>query len=423
MWRLSFFFAFRYLFERRRPTFIHTLSWISMGMVAVGAFALVLGVSVFNGMEQMLRGHYARFEPDITLRKVNRTRFAYTDSLEKQWILYDEVEAYSPVIEDYALVRHGSTSIVAKIKGVRPSYWISMPLREYVYPRGQGLGENPPQALMGQGVQYKLRISGAALGTRRATLDLVYPTPAISVHQKALYRQQEVQGSAVFRTEQSPDEEYILVPLSLARTLFGASEKGCGSVEIRLKSGTDVENFARVLSRSLSTFSSLEEGGSMAWEVLTREALHTNLYKILRIEKAFVFLAFGFILMIGSLSLFFAFIMMYLSKRKDFSVLRALGCRPYVLGLIVFLQAMMVSFGGGIIGIGGALLAGYLQQRFGWVSLSASGVYAVPYPVLTEFSDVLWVLCTLIVLMGGASLRPMLLAIRSDKKVLARYLR
>ena len=118
MWRLSFFFAFRYLFERRRPTFIHTLSWISMGMVAVGAFALVLGVSVFNGMEQMLRGHYARFEPDITLRKVNRTRFAYTDSLEKQWILYDEVEAYSPVIEDYALVRHGSTSIVAKIKGV-----------------------------------------------------------------------------------------------------------------------------------------------------------------------------------------------------------------------------------------------------------------------------------------------------------------
>ena len=72
---LPVFIARRYFFSRRKRSFISWLSLLAMLGVGVGTMALVVVLSVFNGMEDLNRQLFKSAEADLTVQPIEGKRF------------------------------------------------------------------------------------------------------------------------------------------------------------------------------------------------------------------------------------------------------------------------------------------------------------------------------------------------------------
>ena len=406
---VALFLAIRYLLPRSKRTFIHRLSLLSIGMVSAGALALVVGVSAFNGMETFLIQSVTRGDPDLLLRLKTQERFVYTPLLQQQLQEQPSIRAHSPVLTDHALVRHNNTEVIARVKGIQATCLAQSPWQSYVYPDNLPLDElnsDPPQAVLGIGLQQHLQFP-LFQDSPIARLELIYPTQVIGFDLRKLYRTLSVVGTGVFVTQSELDETLLLIPWQQAQILFDAPNT-CDALDIYLHNPA----LANDVIRSLA----MDE----RYELLKPASVHKELYQLLRIEKFFVFVAFGFILAVGFFGLFFSLTMLYVSKRKDLQLLAALGAKPFTCAKIFIYQSILLALGGGTIGIGLALGICWLQGRFGWILLSSQGSYDIPYPVLVQVKDLLWVALTLLLLAVVAAIRPAIqaskLALRSIPK-------
>ncbi len=73
---LPLFFAWRYLFAKKTHNAINIITLVSAAGVAVGAMALVVVLSVFNGLEKLVLSLFNSFHPDIeiTMRRARHFR-------------------------------------------------------------------------------------------------------------------------------------------------------------------------------------------------------------------------------------------------------------------------------------------------------------------------------------------------------------
>ncbi len=397
------FLAKRYFSSITRRTFVHRLSLLSMGMVLVGAMALVVGVSAFNGMEAFIRDVVCRAEADILLRRRDQQRFVYSDSLQQQLKQTPNVRAFGPVLADYALVRYETQQSIAKIKGVDVLVLEKTGWQDYVYPYDlswASLQQTPYKALLGGGMQQTLQMPLQSEET--PILQLIYPTEKVSFDLRKLYSTASVTGAGIFVLQSELDDEMIIVPWQVTQQLFGATQQ-CNSIDIYLHEGADID--ATIAAIGIGT----------PYELLRPEVLHQSLYRLLRIEKFFVFLAFGFILAVAFLGLFFSHTMLYLNKQSDLRLLHALGA-PVSTGAKVLLYHSAYTVGiGGSIGIGIGLGLCWLQDSFGFITLSQQGRYALPYPVVVRAADVLRIIGIMVLLTGIALVQPAVMAVRKAR--------
>ena len=78
---LSIFIARRYLFSKKKQNAINIISIISMVGVAIGTTALIVVLSVFNGIDTLLTEATDSFTPDLTIStaKGKKLRAAFED--------------------------------------------------------------------------------------------------------------------------------------------------------------------------------------------------------------------------------------------------------------------------------------------------------------------------------------------------------
>jgi len=79
---LSLFVARRYFLSRRKKNFINVISVLSMVGVAFATAALIIVLSVFNGLEVLLRSLYSSFDPEIKIEATKGKSF----SVDEAWL-------------------------------------------------------------------------------------------------------------------------------------------------------------------------------------------------------------------------------------------------------------------------------------------------------------------------------------------------
>ena len=130
---LSYFIAARYFRSKKKRNFITVLSTISMIGVAVGTMALVIVMSVFNGLEDLIRGLFASFDAELKVEAVLGKSFE-VDSLWLDGIQNVEgVAVLTEVIEDNALLDYNGNQLVATIKGVSDNFFGAGPFFQRVF--------------------------------------------------------------------------------------------------------------------------------------------------------------------------------------------------------------------------------------------------------------------------------------------------
>jgi lipoprotein-releasing system permease protein len=399
---LSFFVARRYLFSRRKTNFINYISVLSTICVAFITAALIIVLSVFNGLEDLLRSLNNAFDPEIKIEARAGKSFEISEALIKKIGAVSGVSLVTEVIEDYAYLRYRDANQAVTMKGVSDNFIEQNRIPEENIVEGElKLKEGDVNfAVVGRGIQFTLSI---AINEPLYPLQVYYIKngKVSTFDQSSMYVKQNIIPAGAFSIVQSFDENYIIVPLKFAQDLLSYGNKRT-SLEIKTETGVDLYRVEDALQRELGE----------SFNVLNPEEQHKDLYTLLRIEKLFAFLALTLLLLIGSINIFFNLMMLALDKKKDISILSAMGAnRGQIRNIFIAEGALIGLFGV----VGGLLLGGifcWIQLQYGIISMGMENSITQGYPVKVKFTDFIWVFGVVSVVTFAISSHPARLASR-----------
>jgi lipoprotein-releasing system permease protein len=395
--RFSFRIARRYLFSKKSHNAINVISGISSAGVAVGTMALVIVLSVFNGFEQLFTGLFSDFDPELKITLTEGRHFSVNTPEMKQLRNHASVDVFSEVVQENALLRFKDKQMPALIKGVdekdfRALTHIDSILFEGEFQLYDGAFE---RAVAGLGV-------ASTLGLGSYYIDPLYIyAPKRNERINMLRPENSFVESAVFMAgifsiqQNEYDNQYVLVSLNLARELFDYASHEVTSVELKLKPGVDLQKTKKELVAIIG----------QEFQVKDRFEQQESYFAIMRIEKWITFLILSFILLIATFNVIGALSMLIIDKKADIITLRNLGADRQLIQQIFLLEGWMISAVGAVAGmvIGGGL--SLLQEHFGIIRLGA-GYIIDKYPAVTQFSDLLIVFSTVVVMGFLAALYP-----------------
>lgn len=367
--------------------------------VAVGTMALVIVLSVFNGLEGLIKSLYASFDAELKVEASRGKSFEVSEEWLERIRLTPGVEVLTEVIEDNALFRFGENQLVATIKGVSDNFLEQGRFEQGMFAGEMSLGtDTKPFALVGRGVSYYLLID---LENEFDLLQAYYPKAprAGSIDPSSMYNRETLRPVGIFSIEKQFDDEYIIVPLDFAQRLMNYGDKRT-ALEIKVSPGHDIKKVKRILRTQLG-----EE-----FTVKDTDEQHASLLMTIRLEKLFVFLTLTFILAVASFNIFFSLSMLAIEKKKDIAVLFAMGATRNLIKAIYMKEGAIIALSGALIGLVIGFVVCWLQDTFGIVSLGVTSSVVDSYPVKMQLSDFLFTSLSVIVITFLASYRPALIA-------------
>jgi lipoprotein-releasing system permease protein len=392
----SLFIAKRYFFSKSKASFISLISRIAMISVGVEVMALVLILSVFNGLEEFQKGLFNTFDPDLKIVQAKGDRFQLTATQVKSISQLSGVKFVNPILEDQGLIRFQQKQLVVRMKGVDPSYLSAGRLKNQVVEGDYFIesGEHP-FALVGIGVFLAM---GMSFDNVFEPIEAWYPNHSqlkrAALNENAI-RRNFFFPSGVLEVEQNFDNQTVIVPLDWMEELVGVPGYR-SAYEIMLAPNTDDQAIKNQIQTILGS----------TYRVQTRNEQHAILLKAIKIEKLFVFLIMAFVMGIASFTLFYALSLLVLEKRKDLYTLMAMGVsRQQVFRAFLWVGAL-ISFSGAAIGMLLGFVLATIQQQFGVISLGIPNALIEAYPIQMDPWDFIWTALVVILITGLAALFP-----------------
>ncbi|HCM59889.1 MAG TPA: hypothetical protein DIS74_05880 [Bacteroidales bacterium] len=393
--KLSLYIAKRYLFAKKSRNAINVISAISVAGVTVGTMALITILSVFNGLETMVKSIFSTSDPQIKIAPVIGKVFTPDSLMLRRLSETDGVELYALTLEENALLRFEEQQYIATVKGVSPNYADVTDLDTAMWDGDFILqGENGrPYAVAGLGVANYLGmrlnfVSPLAIyiPDRKARIS---GTPDSEFTRKYIYM------SGIFAVEQEFDSKYVFLPLDFARELLDYRDE-VSSIEIRMKPGADEKK----------TQNAIREVMGNEFTVQNRYEQQEMFYKVMKAERLAIFVILTFILVIASFNIIGSLTMLIIEKERDINILRSLGADNSLIKRIFIYEGWMISFIGTVLG----LLLGFMlcaaQQHFGIVKLAGESLLIDAYPVRMHLADFFIVAATVLAIGYAAAWYP-----------------
>lgn len=377
---LPLFIARRYLFAKKSHNVINIISAISAVGMAIGTAALIIILSIYNGFDELVKSTLSNVEPDILITPAKGKVFI------PEGEAFDRIKA-NPMIGEYDLILQENVFVdydghqgIAKAKGVDSAFEAESPLAEHITNGEFSLHKGQlPQMVVGAGLAYKMGMNPAFL----ASAELYFPirdrnfslaNPAASIETVRM------RPSGIFSVNQQIDDDLMIVPIEEMRKLLGYEEEVSG-VEIRLAEGSTAKDIRSAIKH-------IQKELGPEFKVLDRFRQNPSLYKMMRYEKAAIFLILIFVIIIIALNIFGSITMLIIEKKDDIETYRSLGATDQMLRSTFTLEGWLISLlglaAGLVVGIGFSLA----QQHFGFIKMPGSFLVNA-YPVILQWQDVL----------------------------------
>jgi len=387
----SIYIAKRYLFSKKQTHAINIISGISMAGVLVGSAALIIILSVFNGLEQVILSLYSNFSPEIKIEpRLGKTfdpMAPYFDAIKND----KSVVSYTQVLQEKALIKYNNRPFIGTIKGVSDDFLENPGIDSIVQAGSFTLKDRGNDyAVIGSTIQGSL---GVSLKDQFEPLQLFSPkrnagNSPIPMDDFVL---RSITPSGVFSVQQEFDD-MVITPLDFARELLN-EPKNVSAIEINYKKGTDLSAVQK----------SLKDRIGQKFTVKNRQEQNTELYKTINYERWSIFMILTFVLVIAIFNIIGSLTMLVIDKRQDIAILTSLGADKGLIQGIFFFEGMMISLIGCLTGIIIGLVVCLIQQQFGLIKLGAKLSVLDAYPVAFNISDFFLVFCTVMVIAVIAS--------------------
>ena len=385
MSRFSLYIAQRYLFSKKSTNVINIISGISVFGVTISTLALVVILSVFNGLDTLIKSLFSTFDPDFKITLAEGKSFSPNTQKLNLIKELDGIAVFSEIIEDNALLRYGEKEFVATIKGVSNNF-SSLTGIDSMIIDGEFKLENKNHmfAVVGYGIASTLSI-----GLTFIEPLVVYAprkTSSNNINLQNATKREVIYPSGIFSVQQEIDNKFIIVPLQFARNLFEYKEN-ITAIEIATNPGIKVNELQGEIEDILGD----------KYIIKNRYQQQEMMYKTIKSEKLIGFFILLFIIFIASFNIIGSLTMLIIDKKKDINTLLSLGADYSSIRQIFLLEGWLISIVGALLGIILGIAFCVLQQQFGLISLQGNGSFIVDsYPVEIHMSDLLYIFSAVI---------------------------
>lgn len=394
------FVARRYLFSKKSSNAINVITWVAMLGIAVGTAALLIVLSVFNGLSGLITGLFGAIDADLKAVPVRGKTFIFDEVTYQKLLHHPEVAAVSQVLDGKVGLQYRNRQAFATLRGVDTNFTKVAPIDSSAYMYEGKFTLTPPSedgiglGVFGSVMQQSLT---ASLRDYVHPIDVLAPSDKVSLlNPSGAIRSRRLFPSGFFSAQKEYDASFVFVSLAFARDLFDAPE-ALSSYEIRLK---HPENAEKVKAELAAIW-----GGDM--RLLTRYEQHDTLYRVMRNEKFVSYLLLVLMLALSGVNIIGSLVMIVIEKTRDIAILKAAGATPELIRTTFLWEGLLVSGIGGGVGMGLALLFCLLQQQFGFLKLSGGDSFVVDaFPVAIQVSDFVLIFFTVMALALAAAWYP-----------------
>ena len=378
--RLAPFIAGRYLFAKKSHNVINIISAISAIGMAIGTAALIIILSVYNGFDSLIRSMMSTVEPDLLITPSTGKVFI-PEGETYDWI-YDQpsVKSMCCVLQEQVFINYDGKQGLAKAKGVDWVYEDESSLKDYITDGEFKLHKGDiPLAVVGAGLAYEMQMNPRFL----APIEIYFPsrTRKISLANPASAIESiRVWPSGLFSVNTDVDKELMILPIAKMQELLEYENEVSG-VEIRLTDNSDTKELKR-LQKEISSKLGPD------FKVKNRFQQNESLYKMMKYEKAAIYMILIFVIIIIAFNIFGSLTMLIIEKRFDIETLKSLGATEKLIKRIFVLEGWMISLAGLAGGLFLGILFSLLQQWFGFIKMPGHFVVQA-YPIILSWTDVM----------------------------------
>ncbi len=378
------YIARRYVRSKSSQNVVNIINMVTFTVIVIGSAALFIVLSGFSGLRSFSLSFSNTFDPDMKATPVEGKAFRLDPDQAASLAALPGIASYSKELEERVYLTHKKKSMIAYIKGVDEAYDKATGIDSAIF-----LGRWDLENQQGVGGISILNELNLTLEDYRSPLFLLAPKPGTGgLTPQGMgdqpYNQLSLVISGTYQIEENLDKKYIFTELPLVQALLERDSLQVSGLNFKLTPGTDPKQMRADLGRILGPEIRIRD----------RRELNQTLYRMLNTENLATYLIFTLVLIIALFNVVGAIIMMILDKQQHSRTLYSLGLTLRKIRRIYFLQGVIVTLLGGVIGILlGSLLIGS-QLAFGWLKITPS----LAYPVEFRWLNVLIVLLTIAVL-------------------------
>ena len=382
---MTILFAWRYFKGKKTTNAVNLIAWISVLAIAVGAAALILVLSVFNGFEDLVKGLYADFYTDIRIAP-SKGKFLTLSPAQLQRIKRtDGVKQLSTIAEEKAVLVNEESQSIIYLKGVADEYPQVSGLSKHIFKGKFDRGTTDrPLLILGAGIANAV---GAEPGMNITPLTVYLPNlKAKSFSGLDALNSYNANVSGSFILQQDFDNKYAITNIGFVKYMLDLRPDQFSAVEVALNYNADTEGVKESLQKLIGT----------AVKVETRYQQNQSLYTVMQVEKWIIFGILSLILVVAAFNMVGALTMLVLEKQKDIAVLKAMGADNVYIQRIFLNEGFVLAAFGGIAGIALAILLCVLQIKYKLLKLSGGSFIIDYYPVKMIPTDFILVICTIV---------------------------
>ena len=381
---LSSTIAWRYLFSKKSHSAINIISMVSVCGVALTTMALICTLSVYNGFQELIASLYSTLDPDIKIEPIKGKTFDISDTLFTDISKWENIEVWSPVLEENVLLVYRDKQMPALMKGVSDNFGQLTEIDKILLDGNFMLRDSiVGYATIGVGIANQLEAGARFVHT------LQFYTPKRNVrvnmaNPAASFNEGNLFVAAVFSVNQQEyDDQMVIVPLDFARKILDYTTE-VSAIEIKLKLGADISGM----------ISHLKEVLGENYTVKDRMMQQEDSFRMMQIEKWMTFLILAFILMIATFNVIGSLSMLIIDKKENILTLQSMGADDRLISKIFLTEGCLISAIGAVIGLVLGITLCLLQQHFGLLRLGeGTGAFVVDaYPVELMWVDVIAVM-------------------------------
>jgi len=379
-----------------------------MFAMGIGAAALIIVLSVFNGFEDIAVSLYESFQPHLKIIPKHNKDFNLDENFTKKLSQIDGLASFSKIYESKAYFKYLDKESVGVLKGVDSNYFKTNNVAKYIIHGDRKLEDaSSSYSLIGIALNDKLNIN---YHDNFESLSVYAPkvNSSIGFGVNNAFEISYLTPRSVFSIYQEFDEKYVIASLAFVQYINNKEEHVVTSVEVKAKNLERINQLRNQIQDILPT----------NLKIVDRLESNETLYRITKIEKLITFLIMSFILVILSLNFIGSLSMHVIEKNNDLIILRNIGFSSKDIQKLYICIGTIQGLLGGFMGMFLGLFICFVQKQFGIVKMPGNGTFVIPdYPVVVKYEDIVLILLLLVCISFFASIFPALKARESVKNI------
>jgi lipoprotein-releasing system permease protein len=420
---LSLFVGLRYVRARTRKFFVSFITWASLAGVCVGVAALIVILSVMNGLENELRTQlvalsaHARVVPRIpdgvmeTEQEAPPPSEAAWQNLQRIVVAGDGVVGVARYVEIQGLAIRNPEMLPVILRGIDPKAEATVTDVANSIARGHltDLAPGTDRVIVGDVIAARL---GLDVGDSLTVL-----IPAVSAEGAPTPRLRELKVAGVFEVARAEQGGLMFANIDDVRALTpgGAGE----GLRIKFRDALSAPALAAKLRPSLP-------GG---FELFDWTQDNASYFRAVKIEKTMMSLILMMIVAVAAFNIVSMLVMVVTDKRTDIAILRTFGASPRRVMGVFITQGLVIGWLGVALGLTVGLsvalhidtIVPFLEHTFHF-QIFDSDVYDMPaIPSDVRWPNVVIISLSALLLTGLATLYPAARAARTAPAEALRY--